>query len=1153
MASQNIGTIFVELDLDPSRYIKGQQQLYKDATSTSLNIEQNFKNLNIKSSAEMDLMRQKVTNSFDMIANSSKATANDIIRAEEAKHAKLTALNEAQFGSQKTFIDSMKSSWVSASIAIVAAWAAVNEAVAYMDQAGKALQVESSFKLMAESSGVAAEGMIENMKKATKGTVEESDLMQKAIKLMLLGYDSTQIERFSNVVITASQFAGTTATEAYERLADAIGNRQPKAMVKMGAVTKEQMEIVTAAIKAGAKETELFELAMLNLEYKQIKLKGTQDQATISLQKFHASVKETQEAIGKGLIIAVDAAYRGFEYLAGGVLGVVSAYASYRALVYSAIGDEVKAAENREIANAAWAARNELIKKAGEAIFLESDAGKKATAQELADSKARVDTKMVELQAIADKAKATEESTKAAERLKEQWEDTKNTLESKIDQSGLDELTKKIVQNEGEAEKLKKKFESIPGAFKLIDEAQLASDADAIKAAQDKYEKEALALEKSITDAATKAAKEKATVSRKLYGDMKGYHIEYYDESIKLIDEQAAYYKSIKISEKNSAEENAKALVAIDKWVAEKKADELIKSLGDSNDFFDGISAGYKKMEKEATTWGKVGEKTFKAMTDAMSNEFSTFFEDAYKGKLKGAEEYAGAVWDGVRKSFFKLIGDMAAEKVTVLFKTAWESGGASVLSALGKLLGVDFGGSDASGDTSGYDSYYDTAGNYNSGLYFTDTTSSLSNWQGGKIGYAGGGGIKGYVGGSAPVMGDHPSNDIVNAWLSPGEVVMCRSAVNSDTAELLDYINRYGRVPWNKYYAGGMVANTVTNQSGRGYSFWESVASVASGGLSDVLEGNTPGADAQSDPVLASVLDVLSLGTSNLFAAYDAYQTDTDWKEKWAKALDRTIDMGGNIDYVLRLIGEQALPDWLRGIAPTAGVIIGGAVGTAYGGPGLGTAAGSSVGSLIGSKLQGADYESGAFRSAVSGATSYVSYAASDYVGAVMDAEQIADVAAAAGITISEASAMTISEITAKVAAKIAATAFGQSVNRMYMSVYGKEGAMDTATLMAAVIGADGVSSLLGNFLSSVPSESTYTSAASGLDYVPRDNYKTNLHKGEAVLTAEEASEYRSGGGDLSPVQINWQVDGSTLASIIYKQTKSGVKVVHERGITGV
>lgn len=38
--------------------------------------------------------------------------------------------------------------------------------------------------------------------------------------------------------------------------------------------------------------------------------------------------------------------------------------------------------------------------------------------------------------------------------------------------------------------------------------------------------------------------------------------------------------------------------------------------------------------------------------------------------------------------------------------------------------------------------------------------------------------------------------------------------------------------------------------------------------------------------------------------------------------------------------------------------------------------------------------------------------------------------------------------------------------------------------------------------------------SHATGLDYVPFDNYRANLHKGEAVLTAREASDYRQGRG---------------------------------------
>jgi hypothetical protein len=99
-----IGTIFVELDLDASRYLKGQRQLLKDATSTALNVEQNFKNLGIKSQATFELMAKKAINSNEMIKNSARATANDRLRAEKALTAQLKSLHEQQYGVQQSFI-----------------------------------------------------------------------------------------------------------------------------------------------------------------------------------------------------------------------------------------------------------------------------------------------------------------------------------------------------------------------------------------------------------------------------------------------------------------------------------------------------------------------------------------------------------------------------------------------------------------------------------------------------------------------------------------------------------------------------------------------------------------------------------------------------------------------------------------------------------------------------------------------------------------------------------------------------------------------------------------------------------------------------------------------------------------------------------------
>jgi len=101
--------------------------------------------------------------------------------------------------------------------------------------------------------------------------------------------------------------------------------------------------------------------------------------------------------------------------------------------------------------------------------------------------------------------------------------------------------------------------------------------------------------------------------------------------------------------------------------------------------------------------------------------------------------------------------------------------------------------------------------------------------------------------------------------------------------------------------------------------------------------------------------------------------------------------------------------------------------------------------------------------------------------------------------------------------------------------------------------------SSMKGNLQSIAPRSDTFAfSAKNGLDYVPRDNFKINAHKGEAVITAEENKKrmsaiYGSEDTNLPPVQVTINIDGKKLAGLLYKQSKAGVKIIHDRGITGV
>jgi hypothetical protein len=75
--------------------------------------------------------------------------------------------------------------------------------------------------------------------------------------------------------------------------------------------------------------------------------------------------------------------------------------------------------------------------------------------------------------------------------------------------------------------------------------------------------------------------------------------------------------------------------------------------------------------------------------------------------------------------------------------------------------------------------------------------------------------------------------------------------------------------------------------------------------------------------------------------------------------------------------------------------------------------------------------------------------------------------------------------------------------------------------------------------------------SLRSGLDYVPYDNFPARLHEGERVLTKEEnQAASRERRESLPPVQVNLVIDNKVLASTLYKQSKAGIKIIHERGL---
>ncbi|MDI9556508.1 MAG: hypothetical protein QM256_12100, partial [Pseudomonadota bacterium] len=176
----------------------------------------------------------------------------------------------------------------------------------------KAQQAEESYRLMAESVGINAEQMYQAMKTASRGIMDDSDLMQKAAKGIAQGLRSDELVAIAEGARYAARLAGEDVKTAYETITDAIANQMPKALRQYGLVTKEEMSLLNKAMAAGVEDIRLADIALANLAIQTGRFGSEAETAYESMQRLRAEWNNMKEEAGKGIVAVVDVIYRTF-------------------------------------------------------------------------------------------------------------------------------------------------------------------------------------------------------------------------------------------------------------------------------------------------------------------------------------------------------------------------------------------------------------------------------------------------------------------------------------------------------------------------------------------------------------------------------------------------------------------------------------------------------------------------------------------------------------------------------------------------------------------------------------------------------------------------------------------------------------------------
>ena len=287
------------------------------AIAASKQVADAYKTLGAQTVADLNAQKGQITAAYETIKTSGVASAEEIRHAEEAKNMAISRLNEDLVSKNQGWVSQIKEHWVGLAAGIGAAMLAINKGTEFVELGAKALQTESAFKGVATSVHESAETLLADWQRASAGTVTATELMQRGIKGMTQGLSGADMTKVWEMARQGAITAGMDVKTAGEEITNAIANNLPRAMVRFGLVTKEQMQLINKAMASGVEDVHMLDIAYDNYLIKQAMIGPKVDTANEALQRHRKAIEELKESIGKGLVTALGWTIEKYQTLTG--------------------------------------------------------------------------------------------------------------------------------------------------------------------------------------------------------------------------------------------------------------------------------------------------------------------------------------------------------------------------------------------------------------------------------------------------------------------------------------------------------------------------------------------------------------------------------------------------------------------------------------------------------------------------------------------------------------------------------------------------------------------------------------------------------------------------------------------------------------------
>jgi tape measure domain-containing protein len=251
----NIGSIFVELSLDDKIYKQKLSETLTSTQTTTKGIETAWKALGSKSEAVFDAQRKAAENAYTLIKNYAQSTANDIVRAEEAKNAKIKQINEQQYGAHVSFTEKLKQNWAGVAASAYLAYKAFQIGKEMITASLQMERISMSMNAVADNATLAAREIQYIREESERlglvfndATVEYIKFAAAAKNTSIEGEQTRKIFTGMSEAITALKLSTMDANLIYMAMTQMIS----KGKVSMEELRRQMGERLPGAIRLAA-------------------------------------------------------------------------------------------------------------------------------------------------------------------------------------------------------------------------------------------------------------------------------------------------------------------------------------------------------------------------------------------------------------------------------------------------------------------------------------------------------------------------------------------------------------------------------------------------------------------------------------------------------------------------------------------------------------------------------------------------------------------------------------------------------------------------------------------------------------------------------------------------------------------------------------